>query len=1020
MSIITGRTPNLKLNLAAFDVSNWEPLMRENLYIIDATVSQFIQNNKIVGSWHNSTQYKPGQVAVDAEDGTLWECAVTHTSAATGTFAEDRAGAASTYWGPHSVAVGSTEGLAVTPDDFGADPEFPEQDATSAVRNALNEALLRGVPLQLDRMFIVSEALFADLTNHDTLAIRGNGGLHCIADLAGNAILRVTCAPEVIHVIANIDNNATRDFGGQGDATACCKLTIEDNALEPGRFARIISEDGVEPGDTCRKGEVVYIKEVVGDSVYLASRLNDSYGTSPRLALYRANKKVHIREISITNDWDTLISDGWKNIGIRLEGLISPIIQLVTSKDISLSAIRVQGCVSAKISGCGFLRGYNDNAASGITGYGVDDRCSEYTQVLGCHGSDLRHLYTTNRVTSDITNPWTYGTTRNCTVNDTQAAACSSSPFDTHDSSVNVSFIGCRSNTVYKGPDVAWGGFQLRGRKHKVLACEHTGSGVGILIDTDNQAQILGPADKHTIEGFIYDGDNYAVRATSGLESYYVWAHIADLQARTSYKFGVVRLDRAQVSVEGWRLVNYSDQDERIMFDLRGEARVEGTDVICDFSTGYSNSPSTQDGFVIGYQNGNNNIRLDYVQVKAGLSIWDLIAYIGDSTPNFIETALYVDADKQPVSDEGIRLVGTSSDTRLLIIVNKGRDGTTSYRERPLTGANNELGLRGCFAPSVVRSLVVTTSDVSINSLLNPPYQGQLLTIVNSPSSTHDLLLKNTPGNRISIGADVTLAPGQGLVLAWVGSTWVSASVSVAVDPGTGVTDHGALSGLSDDDHTQYHTDARANTWLGTKSLGALGNVPAIGTAKQALRVNNAADDHEYRMPMWDTPEYNIGKIAPDTHDADISGAGLSDTATVSVYPKTGSANNTALRMFAGVDKGRFASFIDHAFKVIARISESAGGLFEFRIFGSGGAAVTSYLGSSFHVFGGDSGNRNASNQVTVIGGIYADSYDGPTPLADYTQPILIGQVRLWDDGTKLRAKRGSDPSGALDGSALW
>lgn len=29
-----------------------------------------------------------------------------------------------------------------------------------------------------------------------------------------------------------------------------------------------------------------------------------------------------------------------------------------------------------------------------------------------------------------------------------------------------------------------------------------------------------------------------------------------------------------------------------------------------------------------------------------------------------------------------------------------------------------------------------------------------------------------------------------------------------------GITDHGALSGLADDDHTQYHTDARALVWL--------------------------------------------------------------------------------------------------------------------------------------------------------------------------------------------------------------
>lgn len=38
----------------------------------------------------------------------------------------------------------------------------------------------------------------------------------------------------------------------------------------------------------------------------------------------------------------------------------------------------------------------------------------------------------------------------------------------------------------------------------------------------------------------------------------------------------------------------------------------------------------------------------------------------------------------------------------------------------------------------------------------------------------------------------------------------------------TPVVDHGALTGLSDDDHTQYHTDARALTWLGTRSTSDL------------------------------------------------------------------------------------------------------------------------------------------------------------------------------------------------------
>jgi Cu/Ag efflux protein CusF len=36
---------------------------------------------------------------------------------------------------------------------------------------------------------------------------------------------------------------------------------------------------------------------------------------------------------------------------------------------------------------------------------------------------------------------------------------------------------------------------------------------------------------------------------------------------------------------------------------------------------------------------------------------------------------------------------------------------------------------------------------------------------------------------------------------------------------GGGITDHGALTGLGDDDHPQYHTDARADSWLTSKTL---------------------------------------------------------------------------------------------------------------------------------------------------------------------------------------------------------
>ncbi len=40
---------------------------------------------------------------------------------------------------------------------------------------------------------------------------------------------------------------------------------------------------------------------------------------------------------------------------------------------------------------------------------------------------------------------------------------------------------------------------------------------------------------------------------------------------------------------------------------------------------------------------------------------------------------------------------------------------------------------------------------------------------------------------------------------------------------GVGITDHGALTGLGDDDHPQYHTDPRADSWLTSKTLDDIG-----------------------------------------------------------------------------------------------------------------------------------------------------------------------------------------------------
>lgn len=89
-------------------------------------------------------------------------------------------------------------------------------------------------------------------------------------------------------------------------------------------------------------------------------------------------------------------------------------------------------------------------------------------------------------------------------------------------------------------------------------------------------------------------------------------------------------------------------------------------------------------------------------------------------------------------------------------------------------------------------------------------------------SGTRSQLEDDLAGTGITDLADVTISSvADAEVLQYDSGTseWINQTLAEAGISAVGHThDHGALTGLGDDDHTQYHTDARALTWLGTRS----------------------------------------------------------------------------------------------------------------------------------------------------------------------------------------------------------
>src|SRR5690349_9836605 len=68
----------------------------------------------------------------------------------------------------------------------------------------------------------------------------------------------------------------------------------------------------------------------------------------------------------------------------------------------------------------------------------------------------------------------------------------------------------------------------------------------------------------------------------------------------------------------------------------------------------------------------------------------------------------------------------------------------------------------------------------------------------------------------------------------------------VVVTVGTGVTDHGSLTGLADDDHPQYLTQARADALYGSTSLTLALRASILATSPTAGALAFSTDTHEF------------------------------------------------------------------------------------------------------------------------------------------------------------------------------
>jgi hypothetical protein len=193
-----------------------------------------------------------------------------------------------------------------------------------------------------------------------------------------------------------------------------------------------------------------------------------------------------------------------------------------------------------------------------------------------------------------------------------------------------------------------------------------------------------------------------------------------------------------------------------------------------------------------------------------------------------------------------------------------------------------------------------------------------------------------------------------------IGEEYVDFRGTQLFTPAGSASDHGLLSGLSDDDHTQYHTDSRADAWLATKTTTDLTegtNLYFTDEKARTAAVVNTTDGNEIDQAP------SVAALKAYVSGSTPSGALAKASGDIDLTPFTGAAGASNAPVTGLV----FDELVVRSFKALVSVSRSADSdLFEaFEILGLNRGGVWEIVYSSLGDASGISFDIDNTGQIT-------------------------------------------------------
>jgi hypothetical protein len=224
-------------------------------------------------------------------------------------------------------------------------------------------------------------------------------------------------------------------------------------------------------------------------------------------------------------------------------------------------------------------------------------------------------------------------------------------------------------------------------------------------------------------------------------------------------------------------------------------------------------------------------------------------------------------------SATGLDGVDTSTPTAATVIVRLSRDVLTDT----ISATQNNYNTSGFLTTDFIFA-TASGGNRNINGIVAPGVDDTIWKVWRNDGASNDFLFNHLSGSatgaqiRTPGGTTFRLRPGNSTLLFFKRSTseWLLIDREWATDMPTVITDHGGLTGLGDDDHTQYILVAGTRAFSGNQSMGnnALTDINHLRLLGQTSVASTSAG--EVRLWGFENADGNPGMLVvmPGGNDA--------------------------------------------------------------------------------------------------------------------------------------------------------